>query len=367
MNKDEVQAQLVKFYKRYQFIYALITMGGGKTKGSLDAIRSLYSYVDRVKGIIIVHNVKSRETTWPAEIAEYHPWLLEEIRCKRVHIVHRKDVHKIKHITFDWVIWDETQEYKVMDQAFFKQNAVKSLILMSGTKHDNPKIEEHLRSIVGGNVLEISTEQGIDEELINDYRVKIIDITMSPSNSDLYMAKCKSLENSKYVNPELHKMLVGMRMNLIYNSTDKFNAIRLFNKALVDKRRLIFTTTKEECKELSKHVYYSGSSEKDLKAFIQGTINDLATIRQLKTGSNIKDFDHLLCKQINQKQSNFMQILGRLFRLPIGQIGNIYLFCLYETQDYAWMDRALREIPSIKQKRYSLDDWSITDIINDVI
>ncbi len=77
LTKDDVSKKMVEFYLNHLFIYALITMGRGKTKGSLDAVTTKWGY--RRKGLIVCHSVKSRDVTWLDEIKQYHPDLQEAI------------------------------------------------------------------------------------------------------------------------------------------------------------------------------------------------------------------------------------------------------------------------------------------------
>lgn len=365
MNKDQAQTQMLERFKKTQLMYFLISMGVGKTRGSLNCVQWLHEYVRTntmliaPKGLIVCHTADSRDKTWPKEIQESHPWLIPEIKAGNVQLVHRDHVLKLPPEIYAWVIWDECHLIKKEHFGFFARNKFNGLILMSGTKHDDPVLQNAIIKLVQNNIMEISVEQAIDQEIINDYRVKVIKVPLHDHEREAHTKIAIKLGKSAYISHEFRNQVIGERMRFIYDLPSKFEALQRMSETLRShsKRQLVFVNRKEQCPAVSCNIYHSGTKDKALTAFAEGIIDTLVSIKQLRTGSNFKNFDTICSLQVNSKASTFMQDLGRLFRLDVGQIGTIYTFYADNTQDMVWSDKAMVNIPKEKMRVY---DWDHT-------
>lgn len=373
LTKDQVQANMLKFYQTNPFCMFLVTMGGGKTKGALDCAKSTHdritstSFASHSRGLIVTHSVTSRDTTWPEEIEQYHKWMIPEINQGFIRIVHRKDVLNIVAETFDWVIWDECHLMKEQDRAFFMANNILSLMLLTGTEPSDQDLKNYLRTMARHKVFQLTVDEGIENELINDYRVKIIKIKPTDEEWDDYLNIGKRIHKIRFVeNYAALRSVQGMRMHFIYQMESKVKVARQIGE-LLDKERLIyFCASKEICSTLSPYIYHSGTDETDLDKFKNGEIDRLASCRQLRTGANIRDFKHIVAQQVNSKGEDFFQLLARLFRLRIGEIGTFHVLVAENTQDYVWVTSALRPVNPAKCKWYSLEETPLYEIVHDV-
>lgn len=374
MTKDEAQAEMLAQFKKKQIIYFLISMGVGKTRGSLNCVQwmdekvRIESIATNPRGLIVTHTAYSRDTTWPKEIAETHPWLNERIKNGTVEIVHKDHVLSLPARHYSWIIWDECHLIKREHFAFFNRNSYNSLIVMSGTKHDDEMLETSLRKLVNHNVMEISVEQAVSSKIINDYRVKLIAVPMTDVEAIKYTEIAVKLTRARHISQDVANMITGQRMRFIYELRSKLEVMKKFADCCPN-RKLIFTTRKEDCGFFSKNIYHSDTDDKSLKAFANGEVNDLVSIKQIRTGGNFKNFDVIMNNQIQSKKSTFMQDLGRLFRLEVDQVGTIYAFYAANTQDMIWATKATEGIPAHKKRTYTIDynlGYSqIQGIIND--
>jgi superfamily II DNA or RNA helicase len=361
MNKD--QAEMLNRFRKSQIMYFLISMGVGKTRGSLICVKWLHEFITKhafsfsiPKGLIVCHTADSRDKTWPKEITDSNEWLIPLIKAGTVKLVHRDHVLSLPPDHYAWIIWDECHLIKEEHFAFFDKNKYSGLILMSGTKHDDPNLQKRILKLVNNNVMEIPVEKAIEDKIINDYRVKIITVPLYEEEKRQYASIGQGLTKSMFVSSDFRQMMIGKRMKFIYELESKFDALKRICD-LSTRRKMIFLNRKEMCPAISSNIYHSGTKDAALTAFAAGTIDDLVSIKQLRTGSNFKNFDTIFSQQVNSKSSTFMQDLGRLFRLDIGQIGTIYAFCAENTQDVSWIDKALVHIPSHKKRFY---DWDHT-------
>jgi superfamily II DNA or RNA helicase len=349
-------------------------MGVGKTRGSLNCVKwmdekvRIESIASNPRGLIVTHTAYSRDTTWPKEIAETHPWLLDRIKSGTVEIVHKDHVLSLPARHYSWIIWDECHLIKKEHFAFFNRNSYNSLIIMSGTKHDDETLEKALRKLVNHKVMEISVEQAVSSKIINDYRVKLIAVPMYDTEAVRYKDIAVKLTKARHVSQEVANMITGQRMRFIYELRSKLEVMKKFVNHCPN-RKLIFTTRKEDCGFFSNNIYHSDTDDKSLKAFANGEVNDLVSIKQIRTGGNFKNFDIILNNQIQSKKSTFMQDLGRLFRLEVDQVGTIYAFYAADTQDMIWATKATEGIPAHKKQHYIYNhDFGIEQvnmIIND--
>jgi superfamily II DNA or RNA helicase len=366
LTKDEISKQMVQFFLDHLFVLFLITMGGGKTKGALDCVITKYGY--KRKGMIVCHSAKSRDNTWPDEITLWHPQLQIAINKGFVKIIHRNDLLKLPADWYDWIIWDEVHTAKEEHIQWLRiyKDYIKSVILMTGTETGNHVMANRVRKYVNQMVLEFPTETAIDQELINDYRVKTIEIPLSATDLEAYLEIGRKLtiaRNSS--NAQWLESLINQRYRFIIDNPGKIEIIKQLDVLVNDKRRLLFMSTKDACAQVSEHIFHSSTKETDFILFARGDIDKLASIRQLKTGTNIKGFDHILCQQINSKYEDFMQTLGRLLRLEIGQIGWIYVLYFKDTQDQSWFDKAGVKVPAHKKRIYDITQTPLEEIVLD--
>lgn len=360
MTKDEAQAKMLELFKRHNLIYYLISMGVGKTRGSLNCAKWMDEKVrtetiaSEPRGLIVTHTAYSRDTTWPNEIKESHPWILPRLKTGTIQIVHKDAVCDLPPTHYSWIIWDECHLIKREHFAFFNRNSFNSLIVMSGTVHDDDVLEKALRNLVKQNVMEISVEEAVSKKIINDYRVKLIAVPMTDLEDMQYKAIGAKLAKARHISAQVSNMITGQRMRFIYELRSKLEVMKRFADTCPN-RKLIFTTRKEDCSYFSRNVYHSDTDDKALLAFARGEVNDLVSIKQIRTGGNFKNFDVILNSQINAKKSTFMQDLGRLFRLNVDQIGTIYGFYADNTQDMIWATKATADIPDHKKRIYKYD------------
>jgi superfamily II DNA or RNA helicase len=360
MTKDEAQITMLEQFKKWLLIYFQISMGVGKTRGSLNCAKWMdektrtETIVVEPRGLIVVHTAYSRDTTWPNEIKETHPWLLPRLKSGTVEIVHKDQVVNLRPTHYSWIIWDECHLIKREHFAFFNRNSFNSLIVMSGTEHDDSILEKALKRLVKYNFMKISVEQAVAHKLINDYRVKLIAVPMTDVEAIQHKEIAIRLTKARHVSHQVAMMVTGARMRFIYELRSKLVVMQRFVQ-MSPNRKLIFTSRKEDCNLFTNNIYHSDTDDTALKAFAEGRVNDLVSIKQIRTGGNFKNFDTIFSSQVNNKKSTFMQDLGRLFRLEVDQLGTIYAFYADDTQDMIWAMNATKDIPEEKKRIYKFD------------
>jgi superfamily II DNA or RNA helicase len=329
-----------------------ICTGGGKSKIAIDLAEELDN--SNFKGLLVVPTEKLRDVNWKTEFTD---WDKEKLYDK----FHRScyvSISKIKDQNFDLVILDEAHRITPNNYEFFKNNNVKAIIALTATPPEEDEKRKLLEELHVKPIFHISLDEGVKLGLVAPYKIKVIEMHLD--NKDKYVdagSKTKPFKSTEvnfysYLNKLLIKMmyanidatwLILKRMRFIYNLKSKTElAKKLLAKLPKEDKTLIFCGTINQAEELCENSYHSKSkSSKDLEDFMKGKINYMSCVNSLNEGMNIPNIDTAVIVQLNSKELDLIQRIGRICRYREGHLATIYIICALETQDEKWVAAAL--------------------------
>lgn len=349
--REEGQLQVVEALKKYKSLLVLYPTGFGKAKAALDAVKN----IPAKRALIIVHSENARDITWPIEINKWAPTLTGMnlyICCYQSLKTLGEDHH------YDWIIADEAHYITPNYMSFFINNNFDNIILMTGTLPEDQIKRSILKNLSQGNKIEIKLDEATNAGILNDYTLSVWYVEMTPLEKSAYLTHCAAVQRAFLTrNDNFINMKLGERMRFIYNLNTKVKAGIYLRDQIraTGKKNIIFCGSIETADQLSPYRYHSKVTDTDYRRFLNNEIKELASIKQIQEGSNIDNLESALVVQLNSKQLNLLQKLGRLMRLEVGKIARMHVLIVKDTMDENWLHKATKSIDPAKIKHYKLD------------
>lgn len=344
VTRENGQEAVITAYQRYLFLLVEYCTGFGKGKAALDAILRRYTKneLPRGNGIIIVPNEPARDITWPEEIAKFASDIKKYTDYR---IVCYAGLKNMDGLHFDWCISDECHYITLNNSSFYSKNKIASHILMTGVLPDEDSKIKILKKLSNKVKLTITLDEAVDSGVLNDYRVNIWRVPMTALEKVKYLSICKKVDSStNRGNFFAIQASIRRRTDFLYNIESKYQAACYLRDQLrnAQRRFVIFTGSKIMADRLSPYRIYDGSDANDYSRFLNMEIDEIASIKMIQESANIKRLQAALMHQVNSKQLNFMQKLGRLMRLEPGEIAKVHATCVKDTYDESWMYNATK-------------------------
>jgi superfamily II DNA or RNA helicase len=333
--------------------------GSGKSIVAIEIIKKLFS--DNCKICLIVPTEKLRDHNWEQEF--------KKSNCNEIYKTLDRfcyaSIAKISGKTYDLVILDEAHRITENNFKFFESNIIKHVIGLTATLPENDEKLEMLTSIAP-IAFEYSLSQGIKDGIISPFNIKIIETRLDNKEKYIEMGKVneKYLVTEKYNydrltavfkraimtrNSKFIQIASIKRMHMLYGLKSKMLiAKQILNTYLCDKKVLIFCGSIDQATEICEHTYHSKSGDKDLKRFINDEISVLSCVRALNEGMNIPNVDAAIIVQLNSKQLDLIQRIGRVVRFRKNHIADIYILSCVDTQDEVWTNKATEGFSNIE-------------------
>jgi superfamily II DNA or RNA helicase len=359
INRSYIQELgLSSFLKNNGFLFAEFIMGIGKTKLAIDIIKHLrQDRVSPLECLFVCHTVVSRDTTTPNEFATWKMTSL--IDNREVQLVQYEGLDYISGRIFDLVIFDECHLITERRYQFFQRNQCRRVLLLSGTRPDDPDKMKMILELCKGNILKYDLTTATRHGTVNDILFKLVEIDMSESENEEYARIIRKMQEAQRRMPQSEgwlRMIINERMWWVYKNKSKLQAMMYMANGMreKDRRFLMFTTTKEQADLISPYTMYSGKKDTEYHRFCAGTINELCTVKQIESGANIPNLRYAVAQQINSKKHNVRQLAGRLLRGNLEEVATFWIIVLRSTIDEAWVYDAMKGIPKEKIKRIRL-------------
>ncbi len=353
-SREALQTEALNEWLKLRRGLLVLPTGTGKTKVAIDAIKTIKPR----KVLVIVPTEKLRDVTWPDELKK---WGLK----KKLEIVCYASLAKIKRRTFDLVIMDEAHRITENNRVFFENNKVKYVLGMTAT---NPKDKYDLLKDICPIVYSASLDQAIDAGAVADYEIEIIYLNLDDKEKYISAGNAKNrfltteVGQYKFLNQRINKMRYSgkdvpeffymNRMRFIYNLRSKTRLAKdLIERLPEQERLLIFCGSIEQAEEVCDNFYHSKSNDTALSNFITGKINKLSAVKALNEGINIPKIDAALIVQLNSKELDLVQRIGRVLRTDKSKPAKVYILVSIGTQDEVWANKATAYFDQTKIKK----------------
>ena len=339
--------------------------GSGKSKIAVELAKKYANPIDEHLGLI-VPTEKLRDENWKEEYSKWQAdyiWPLTERLCYA-------SASKIKHFTFGLLILDEGHNITELASEFFINNDVKRVVLLTATPPVDPIKKEILNQLDIPLVYHLTLDQAVRLGFVAPYKITVVSVPLN--NADKYVpggTKAKpflTTESSAYAyhnkcvqNAMFDKTPSGKkrmqfailrRMQFIYNLKSKTEVIKfLLNKMIPsDARTLIFCGNIEQANEVCEDRYHSKTSDTAYNLFKEERISRMSCVKAINEGHNFPGLDVGIIGQLNSKEKDLVQRIGRFVRYRPGYEAHMYIVVSEGTQDEKWLESALENFDKSK-------------------
>ena len=360
--RNEIQQLAIANFKQSGEGILNIAMGVGKTKIGIDISK------DYQKVLIVAPYVALLES-WKEE---FKKWNTSD---SNVTYTTTASLKKYKGLEFDLIILDEIHLFSFNQLEKIPKS--KKRLGLSGTISLNTA--KFIKESIGLAVIfNYSLEAAIRDNVIADYRIKIVDVFLDDTEKYIQAGTKKNpfltTEKKQYdyltsnfnrlkfaewnsIGEEAKKLrlakmqVASKRSNLIYSCKSKLKAAKEIIEMFSNDRILIFSTLTESANYLSEFTHHSKSKVSYLQDFSDGKIDKLAVVNMANVGLNIKPLHKAVVHQFQSSPETAKQRIGRLLRLEYDnpdKVGEVWIVRAMNTTDEQWVKSALIDVPSSK-------------------
>lgn len=212
-------------------------------------------------------------------------------------------------------------------------------------------------------VYEYNIEEGINDNILNDYRIYVHLLTLDTnktvklknggfmSEADNYKMWTNYINHSMGQRQTLNRI---MRMKAMQSYNTKVKYAKSLLKEQTEKT-LVFTDYTEQADLICEHVYHTKEpkSKENLNLFKSGKISKLSSVLQIAEGANIPNLKVGIIMHAYANEKKLKQKIGRFLRLNPNEKSIIHLLCYEDTVDLLWCKQALKDFEQSKIFKYN--------------
>lgn len=360
--KSQIQAEALALAKEEDRSLVVAATGAGKSRIAVDYSKDIVSEKSNAKILIIVPTEKLRDENW---LEEFEKWKAKTVWKRNVERSCYVSANKIKNKEYDLVILDEAHNITENNSIFFLNNKVKKSIALTATPPEDDIKKEILNHLGFKLVYNLPLDKAVELGLVSPYNITVVEVRLDDTDKYIkagskdkpfmqterkqYQYMANSIRRMMFSsNPSVKKQLkfaLLRRMRFIYELRSKTEVAKYLLEHVIpkDERTIIFAGGIPQAEELCEYNFHSKKKNSDdFDAFKAEKLNRLSCVNALNEGHNIPNIDNGLVTQLNSKELNLVQRVGRVVRFRENHEATIYIICAIDTQDEKWVNKALQ-------------------------
>ena len=370
--REKVQAEAIQAVIANNGGMVAMATGSGKSRVAVELAKIYIKPYDH--GALLVPTEKLRDENWKEEFAKWDCDLWEDFErlCYA-------SASKIGENVYDFVILDEGHNITELASEFFRDNQIKRTVLLTATPPNDPIKVEILRRLGIKLVYELTLDQAVRLGFVAPYKITVITVPLDNATKNIpggnkanpFMtteAACYAYWNKRVQacfgdqTPQgkaKMKFAILGRMQFIYKIPSKTQVIKFLLDKVIPKedRTLIFCGNIEQAEEVCPTFYHSKSSSVAYDAFKNESINRLSCVKAVNEGHNFPGVDSGIIGQLNSKEKDLVQRIGRLIRFRPGHEAHLYIVVSESTQDEKWLETAIENLDQSKVEYIRIDNF----------
>ena len=340
--------------------------GSGKSRVAVELAKYYYNPLDDYNAALLVPTEKLRDENWQEEFEKWEAknvWRGTERLCYA-------SASKIKDYDFPIVILDEGHNITELSSEFFSNNKVERTVLLTATPPSDPVKKEILKSLGIKLVYEVTLDQAVRLGFVAPYKITVVSVALDNTTKNIpggtklkpfmttesaaYAYHCKAIQQAMFDKTpsgrKRHQFAILRRMQFIYKIPSKTEVIKFLLEKVIpqDDRSLIFCGSIEQAEAVCPNRYHSKSGDKAYNAFKAEEINRLSCVKAINEGHNFPGVDSGIVGQLNSKEKDLVQRIGRLIRYRPGHEAHLYIVVSESTQDEKWLENAVENLDQSK-------------------
>jgi superfamily II DNA or RNA helicase len=352
--------------------------GSGKSRVAVELAKYYFDKIDcspMFKPAVIVPTEKLRDENWKEEFTKWEASYLWE---KTLSLCYASG-SKIKDEVIDIVILDEGHNITELSSDFFVNNHVENTVLLTATPPTDPIKKQILSDLGIKLVYELTLDQAVRLGFVAPYKITVITVPLDNVTKNIPGGNKKNpfmtTEAATYAycnrrvqqcfgdqtpqgKAKMQFAILG-RMQFIYKIPSKTAVIKfLLDKVIPQEdRTLIFCGNIEQAEAVCPTFYHSKSSSVAYDAFKNEEINRLSCVKAVNEGHNFPGVDSGIIGQLNSKEKDLVQRIGRLIRFRPGHEAHLYIIVSESTQDEKWLENAIENLDQSKVEYVRIDNF----------
>ena len=340
--------------------------GSGKSRVAVELAKYYYNPLDDYNAALLVPTEKLRDENWQEEFEKWEAknvWRGTERFCYA-------SASKIKNYDFPIAILDEGHNITELSSEFFSNNKVERTVLLTATPPSDPIKKEILKSLGIKLVYEVTLDQAVRLGFVAPYKITVVSVALDNTTKNIpggtklkpfmttesaaYAYHCKAIQQAMFDKTpsgrKRHQFAILRRMQFIYKIPSKTEVIKFLLEKVIpqDDRSLIFCGSIEQAEAVCPNRYHSKSGDKAYNAFKAEEINRLSCVKAINEGHNFPGVDSGIVGQLNSKEKDLVQRIGRLIRYRPGHEAHLYIVVSESTQDEKWLENAVENLDQSK-------------------
>lgn len=340
--------------------------GSGKSRVAVELAKHYFNPRNDYHTALLVPTEKLRDENWDEEFTKWEArniWTHTQRLCYA-------SASKVKGYDFPLAILDEGHNITELSSEFFLNNEVERTVLLTAT----PPVDIIKRQILSDLgiklVYELTLDQAVRLGFVAPYKITVITVPLDASTKNIpggtkanpFMtteAACYTFHNKRVQQAMFDETAQGKaklkfailnRMQFIYKIPSKTVVIKfLLDKVIPeDDRTIIFCGNIEQAEYVCPTFYHSKSGNQHYDAFKNETINRLSCVKAVNEGHNFPGVDSGIIGQLNSKEKDLVQRIGRLIRFRPGHEAHLYIVVSEGTQDEKWLEKAVENLNKSK-------------------
>lgn len=363
--REKVQKEAIQAVINNNGGMVAMATGSGKSRVAVE-LAKYYCKPFSSDLALLVPTEKLRDENWLEEFCKWEAsslWNDTERLCYA-------SASKITNNDFELAILDEGHNITELSSEFFISNNVKRTVLLTATPPDD-KVKKQILSDLGIElVYELTLDQAVRLGFVAPYKITVITVPLDATTKNIpggtkakpFMtteAACYAYHNKRVQQSMFDetpqgkarlKFAILNRMQFIYKIPSKTQVIKfLLDKVIPeDDRTIIFCGNIEQAEEVCPTYYHSKSGNQHYDAFKNETINRLSCVKAVNEGHNFPGVDSGIIGQLNSKEKDLVQRIGRLIRFRPGHEAHLYIVVSEGTQDEKWLEKAVENLNQSK-------------------
>jgi superfamily II DNA or RNA helicase len=324
---------------------------------------------------LLVPTEKLRDENWLEEFEKWgagHLWNDTERLCYA-------SASKIGGNDYELAILDEGHNITELASEFFLDNNVRRTVLLTATPPNDPIKVDILRRLGIKLVYELTLDQAVRLGFVAPYKITVVTVPLDNVTKNIpggnkanpFMtteAACYAYWNKRVQacfgdqTPQgkaKMKFAILGRMQFIYKIPSKTQVIKFLLDKVIPKqdRTIIFCGNIEQAEQVCPHTYHSKTSDTDYNLFKSELVNRLSCVKAVNEGHNFPGVDSGIIGQLNSKEKDLVQRIGRLIRFRPGHEAHLYIIVSESTQDEKWLETAIENLDQSKVEYVRIDNF----------
>lgn len=363
--REKVQGEAIQAVIDNNGGMVAMATGAGKSRVAVE-VAKYYSQDKNIFPALLVPTEKLRDENWKEE---FEKWEADYMWNDVTRLCYAS-ASKVKKQEFDLAILDEGHNITELATEFFMDNQVERIVLLTATPPEDIIKAEILRQLGVKLVYELTLDQAVRLGFVAPYSITVIYssldnvtknivggsklkpfmTTESATYSYLNKLIATNMGNNTPMGRKKLQFSILKRMQFIYKLPSKTAVIKfLLNKVIpADDRTIIFCGNIEQAEDVCAWKYHSKSGNQDYDDFKAEKINRLSCVKAINEGHNFPGIDSGIVGQLNSKEKDLIQRIGRLIRFRPGHEAQLYIVVAEGTQDEKWLEEATKNLDQSK-------------------